>query len=92
LLLAWISVACGALSFVLCFPALIGFLLGLVAAAEAGHDLGRMRGGDLDPSGRGQTDRAYSWGRWGLFLNVVGPCVGLIFWLNALASLGIKPL
>jgi hypothetical protein len=82
LLLARVSVVCGGLSFVLGFPAVVGFPLGLVAAAEAGHDLARMRAGDLDPSGRGQTDRAYSWGRWGLMLNVVGPCVCLAFWLH----------
>src|SRR5262249_24933573 len=58
LILATSALACGWLSCCLVVPSLIGLPLALAAYVASKRDLGRIRGGEVDRGGWGQTDAA----------------------------------
>lgn len=57
-LMARTSLVCGLLSLCLCFPALVGLPLAVLAYTLANRDLGRMEDGTMDPAGASQARRA----------------------------------
>jgi hypothetical protein len=71
-LLAWLSVACGVLSFCLVVPGLPGLAFGAGTWVLAAGDLARMRQGRMDRAGRPATEAAQECGLLGGLLSLGG--------------------
>jgi hypothetical protein len=71
-LLGTASLVCGVLSCFLLLPGLVGLPLGVATLAMARRDLGRMKAGRLDPTGRERTEWAQNNARVGVGLSLTG--------------------
>ncbi len=83
-LLAWVSMVCALMGFVLAVPGLLAFALAVVTQSLAKRDLARMEGGQMDPAGRAATegaqDLAIAGGFLGLLSLLLAPlCLGFVF-------------
>lgn len=88
--LAVAGLICGLLSFVLWLPGAFGILLGIASVDLAGRDLLAMEAGVMDPSGRGQAERARVYGTWGAACGSIGLLLYPVL-LGALSALDLLP-
>jgi hypothetical protein len=70
------SVIFGVLTFLLCFPGLLGVCLGFTVLVLAQRDLRMMRHGRMDLGGQQNTKKALTLGKIGLYISLIGlaPC------------------
>jgi hypothetical protein len=86
LLLARTALAFGALALCLAVPALVGLPVGAAVWVLGQRDLARMRAGTLDPSGRGDVQRAMDLAIVGALLSLFG----LVIYACALLTLLLR--
>ena len=79
LVLGTFALVCGLL-FWLLWPAVVGFALGFLVLVLGGQDLERMRAGQMDPGGQGQTEAAMTRAGVGLAASLLGGtcCLGML--------------
>src|SRR5262249_57382223 len=68
----------GILSLVLAFCAPAGLILGILAAALGGSDLGQIRRGEMDRDGQGTTQAAQICGILGIVLSILCFCFSIV--------------